>query len=78
MIRSTVLTRRATQVMVGVILGTAAFLAVSYESLPGLLPVHFKPNGMPNGWQYKTIARVKEGLKDRPVFVGQIAMALND
>jgi uncharacterized membrane protein len=57
-------------VVVGVIVGTAAFLAVSYDSLPGLLPVHFKPDGFPNGWQYKTVPRVL-----MPVFV-QLALAL--
>jgi uncharacterized membrane protein len=34
------------------------------------LPVHFKPNGDPNGWQYKTYWRVLT-----PVFV-QLALAL--
>jgi len=58
MIRPTFLTRRAMQVAGGVILGTAAFLWMSYGSLPWLLPVHFKPNGRPNGWQYKTLGRV--------------------
>jgi uncharacterized membrane protein len=70
MIRSTLLTRRALLVVGGVILGTATFLAVSYDSLPGLLPVHFKPDGFPNGWQYKTVPRVL-----MPVFV-QLALAL--
>jgi uncharacterized membrane protein len=70
MIRSTLLTRRAMQLVMGVIVGTAAFLAVSYDSLPGLLPVHFKPDGFPNGWQYKTVPRVL-----MPVFV-QLALAL--
>jgi uncharacterized membrane protein len=70
MIRSTLLTRRAMQVVVGVIVGTAAFLAVSYDSLPGLLPVHFKADGVPNGWQYKTVPRVL-----MPVFV-QLALTL--
>jgi uncharacterized membrane protein len=70
MIRSTLLTRRAVQVVAGVIVGTATFLAVSYDSLPGLLPVHFKHDGFPNGWQYKTVPRVL-----MPVFV-QLALAL--
>lgn len=70
MIRSTLLTRRAVQLVAGVIVGTATFLAVSYDSLPGLLPVHFKADGFPNGWQYKTVLRVL-----MPVFV-QLALAL--
>jgi uncharacterized membrane protein len=70
MLRSTLLTRRALQVVVSVIAGTAAFLAVSYEALPELLPVHFRPDGFPNGWQYKTVPRVL-----MPVFV-QLALAL--
>jgi uncharacterized membrane protein len=40
-----------------------------YASLPPVLPVHFKASGLPNGWQYKTPARVL-----LPVFV-QLALA---
>jgi uncharacterized membrane protein len=69
MIRSTLLTRIAMQVVIGVILGTVAFLAVSYGTLPQLLPVHFKSDGFPNGWQYKTVPRVL-----MPVLV-QLALA---
>ena len=69
MVSSTALTRNAVQMMGVAILGTAAFLVVRYESLPWLLPVHFKPNGIANGWQYKTLARVL-----LPVFV-QLALA---
>jgi len=69
MVRASGLTRAAARVAAGVILGTAAFLAARYPSLPELLPVHFKPNGIPNGWQYKTIPRVM-----MPVFV-QLALA---
>jgi uncharacterized membrane protein len=69
MIQSTLLTRRAMQVVMGVVVGTVAFLAVSYDALPQLLPVHFKPDGFPNGWQYKTVPRVL-----MPVFV-QMALA---
>jgi uncharacterized membrane protein len=58
------------QVAAGVIVGTVAFLAASYDSLPPLLPVHFKSDGFPNGWQYKTLPRVL-----MPVFV-QLALAL--
>ncbi len=41
-----------------IICGTTAYLATRYASLPDLLPVHFRPNGFPNGWQFKTPARV--------------------
>jgi uncharacterized membrane protein len=37
---------------------SAGFLFSAYPSLPWLLPVHFKINGYPNGWQFKTYARV--------------------
>lgn len=49
---------------------SAAFLIVRYPSLPDLLVVHFMRNGRPNGWQYKTWARVFV-----PVFV-QFALVL--
>jgi uncharacterized membrane protein len=49
---------------------SAAFLLVLYPQLPSLLPVHFKPNGFPNGWQYKTYWRVL-----MPVFV-QLALTV--
>lgn len=71
MIRPTPLTRGAVRIAGAVIVGTAAFLAVSYASLPWLLPVHFKVNGSPNGWQYKTPGRVLI-----PVFV-QLALLLS-
>ena len=41
-----------------------------YAALPGLLPVHFRANGFPDGWQFKTPARVLV-----PVFV-QIALTM--
>lgn len=41
-----------------VIVATAAFLLLEYSSLPDLLPVHFNKSGAPNGWQYRTVARV--------------------
>jgi uncharacterized membrane protein len=49
---------------------TIGFLLARYQSLPWLLPVHFKPSGVPNGWQYKTLARVL-----LPVFV-QLALVI--
>ncbi len=55
---------------IAIIATTAAFLLARYESLPWLLPVHFWPNGKPNGWQYKNYPRVL-----MPVFV-QLALAV--
>ena len=49
---------------------SAGFLFSAYPSLPWLLPVHFKLNGYPNGWQFKTYARVLV-----PVFI-QCALVL--
>lgn len=63
-------TRFAVRLMVFIILASALFLAWNYTALPWLLPVHFKPNGFPNGWQFKTVPRVL-----MPVFV-QLALAL--
>jgi uncharacterized membrane protein len=52
--------------------GTAAFLALQYSALPDLLPVHFRRgSGIPDGWQYKTVARVMV-----PAFV-QLALSLS-
>ena len=65
----TLFTRVATRLIVGIILGTAMFLMARYASLPWLLPVHFKQNGFPNGWQYRTPVLVL-----LPVFV-QILLA---
>jgi len=47
---------------------STAFAVWRYPDLPDLLPVHFKRNGLPNGWQYKTWSRVL-----MPVFV-QLAL----
>ncbi len=49
---------------------SAAYLLARYSRLPFLLPVHFKRDGFPNGWQYKTYWRVL-----MPVFV-QAAFAI--
>lgn len=65
----TPLTRAAVRLMVFIILMTALFLVIEYPSLPWLLPVHFKLNGSPNGWQYRTMVRVL-----MPVLV-QVALA---
>jgi hypothetical protein len=70
LVRPTRLTKLAIWTSAAVIVWTAAFLLIRYDTLPWLLPVHFKPNGDPNGWQYKTYARVL-----LPVFV-QIALGV--
>ena len=69
-VRTTFVTRNAVRAMTLVILGSAGFLMARYASLPWLLPVHFKANGVPNGWQFRTPVRVL-----LPVFV-QLALAL--
>lgn len=69
-VRTTFVTRTAVRAMTLVILASAGFLMAHYASLPWLLPVHFKANGVPNGWQFRTPARVL-----LPVFV-QLALAL--
>jgi uncharacterized membrane protein len=66
----TAATRFAVRLTVASILATALFLVLQYPSLPWLLPVHFRPSGTPNGWQYRTFPRVLT-----PVFV-QLALAL--
>jgi uncharacterized membrane protein len=63
-VRPTLATRLAVRAMVLIILGSAGYLTARYTSLPMLLPVHFKANGFPNGWQYRTPTRVL-----LPVFV---------
>ncbi|HWW89017.1 MAG TPA: DUF1648 domain-containing protein [Vicinamibacterales bacterium] len=68
LVRPTRLTKLAVCAGAVVIVWTAAFLLIRYDALPWLLPVHFKRNGDPNGWQYKTYARVL-----LPVFV-QLAL----
>jgi uncharacterized membrane protein len=66
--RPTYATRIAIGLMALAVVVTATFLILSYPSLPWLLPVHFKINGAPNGWQYRTPTRVM-----LPVFV-QLAL----
>jgi uncharacterized membrane protein len=70
MVAATPMTRAAVRVMVVATLASAVFLALRYADLPWLLPVHFRSNGAPNGWQYKTLARVL-----MPVFV-QLALGI--
>jgi len=68
-VRPTVPTRLAAAAIGIVITLSGMFLVAAYEDLPALLPVHFRPDGMPSGWQYKTWIRVL-----LPVFV-QTALA---
>ena len=57
-IRPTRLTIVAATATLAVMAFSVAFLAVRYPGLPDLLPVRFNRGGVPNGWQFKTIARV--------------------
>jgi uncharacterized membrane protein len=41
-----------------VVASTALYLLLEYPHLPDLLPVHFNRQGVPNGWQYRTLPRV--------------------
>src|SRR5207302_53362 len=70
LVRPSRLTKIAAVAAVATIAWSAAFLLARYPRLPWLLPVHFKANGYPNGWQYKTYWRVL-----MPVFV-QLALML--
>src|SRR6185503_8675342 len=70
LVKPTFATRIALELIAFIVVASTAFLIVRYPSLPWLLPVHFKSNGVPNGWQYKTMARVL-----LTVFV-QLAIAL--
>jgi len=69
-IRPTRLTRAAATGSALAIVISAAFALTRYRGLPDVLVVHFMRGGVPNGWQYKTYARVL-----MPVFV-QLALAL--
>jgi uncharacterized membrane protein len=60
----------ATTATLAIIAFAAAFLIARYPALPDLLPVRFSRRGAPNGWQFKTMARVLT-----PAFV-QTALAL--
>jgi uncharacterized membrane protein len=63
-------TRLALELTALTIVVSATYLILQYPSLPWLLPVRFESNGLPSGWQYRTMARVL-----MPVFV-QLALAL--
>jgi uncharacterized membrane protein len=69
-VRPTRPTRVAVVIAVALMAGTASFLLARYSGLPYLLPVHFSRRGYPDGWQFKTYARVL-----LPVFV-QTALAV--
>ena len=69
LISPTLLTRIAGVGIALVISVSGLFLIGQYELLPDILPVHFRRDGVANGWQYKTWARVL-----LPVFV-QVALA---
>lgn len=60
----TTATRLAVRLTVASILATALFLVLQYPVLPWLLPVRFRADGAPIGWQYRTMPRVL-----LPVFV---------
>jgi uncharacterized membrane protein len=69
-VRPTPLTWLAISASLSAIVFSAGFALTYYSSLPVVLPVHFMRNGYPNGWQYKTYARVLI-----PVFV-QMALVV--
>ena len=69
-IRPTTLTKAALALSALTIATSAQYALARYSSLPDVLVVHFMRNGWPNGWQYKTYARVLT-----PVFV-QLALAM--
>ena len=68
LVRPSTLTRIALWLSLLVITSSVAFLVNHYPDLPDILPVHFNRYGFPDGWQYKTPARVL-----LPVFV-QVAL----
>jgi uncharacterized membrane protein len=70
LVRPSHITKVAMAASFATITWSATFLLVLYPRLPWLLAVHFKPNGFPNGWQYKTYWRVL-----MPVFV-QLSLTL--
>ncbi len=70
LVRPTPLTRIAALLIGFVIAASLAFLVSRYPDLPTLLPVRFRRDGMPIGWQYRSFGRVL-----LPVFI-QLALAL--
>lgn len=69
-VEPTLLTWLAISASVSAIAFSTTFALAYYSSLPPVLPVHFMRNGYPNGWQYKTYARVLT-----PVFI-QMALVV--
>jgi len=69
-VRPSALTRIALWLSLLIVTASTAFLIGRYATLPDILPVHFNRYGFPDGWQYKTPARVL-----LPVFV-QIALVM--
>ena len=51
-------TRAASGLIGFIMMVTVIYLAASFRALPDLLPVHFHAEGMPDGWQFKTVPRV--------------------
>ena len=70
LVRPTRLTKLALAASATIIVWSGVLLLARYPALPWLLPVHFKSNGDPNGWQYKTYWRVL-----MPIFV-QISLVV--
>ena len=58
MVPPTYATRVSFALMAFIIVASATYLIVQYPSLPWLLTVRFQADGAPNGWQYRTPARV--------------------
>ena len=50
-VRPTAPTRAAALAVLLIVGLSTAFAVWRYPDLPDLLPVHFKRNGLPNGWQ---------------------------
>jgi uncharacterized membrane protein len=78
------LTRHAVSISVLTMLGTTWYLIWRYPSLPGLLPVHFRWDGRPNGWQFRTIPRVllplfvQLGILSTGAAIGKLLLSRTD
>lgn len=72
MIRPTPLTRAAGLALLLIVGVSAAWLIWRYPELPDILPVHFKRNGYPNGWQYKTWTRAMMPVLVQVALVGTL------
>ncbi len=58
LIRPTPLTLAAGVAILAAMAFSFSFLVARFDSLPVLLPVHFRSDGFADGWQYKTLPRV--------------------